>query len=121
MACVGYHKVFDTISQDYFMDQIVHMSRSIILLGKIISKFPGCLTNESTNLLIVSNGTPQVSTFCCILPGDMAEDLEDRPSEYADDTGLGGTATATDYRTEVQNVFIGWTKSGKQKFKRINS
>lgn len=39
MACVDYHKRFDTMSQDYFMDQIAHMSREIILGGKNQARF----------------------------------------------------------------------------------
>ena len=66
MACVDYHKAFDLISQDYFVGQTVHMSRIMILLCKILRESPRCMTNDSTDLLVVSDGAPQVSSFCYI-------------------------------------------------------
>lgn len=84
MGCLDYCKVFDKISQDYFMDQIVNVSRRILLWDRIITnetspQIPIFMTNDSADLQAFSRGMPQVPSFCYIFPHDMYGDLEGRP------------------------------------------
>lgn len=84
MVCLDYGKVFDKISQDYFMDRIVNVSRRILLWDRILThetspQTPIFMTNGSADLQAFSRGMPHVPSVPYIFPRDMYGDLEGRP------------------------------------------